>query len=71
MSELLPCPFCDGKPEFRRSGRNWHNVACTGCDASSALFSSEKGEVRPRLIAAWNRRTPSEPHQEYRNTNDA
>jgi len=59
MTNLLPCPFCAGKPEFRRSGQRGHYIACTGCDAASTMFTAAKDDVRDLLIETWNRRTPS------------
>jgi Lar family restriction alleviation protein len=63
--KLSPCPFCGGKPEFRRSGRQGHYIACTGCDASSNMFTALKDDVRELLTETWNRRsalsTPPQP----------
>lgn len=54
--ELKLCPFCGGKPEFRRTGRQGYYIACSGCDSSSTMFTAAKDDVRQLLIETWNRR---------------
>ena len=52
--ELLPCPFCGGEAEARRSMVNdevMYVVFCKNCDASSAYYMQKE-----TAIAAWNRR---------------
>jgi hypothetical protein len=50
MSELLPCPFCDGEPEMTSAnGEHW--VRCTDCGATCQMRGTEK-----RAVIRWNRR---------------
>ena len=57
--ELLPCPFCGAKGEYRmppktKKRQEWHYVTCYefSCTASMANgFHSKEA-----AIAAWNRR---------------
>lgn len=52
MSDLLPCPFCNGKGEpHAEEGHVW--IECESCGATTPAFwkSFEKA------IAAWNRRS--------------
>lgn len=61
MTELKPCPFCGGKPEYTddyySNGTNYHNVFCTECGAGSAYISGfNTKNARNQVIEAWNRR---------------
>ena len=57
MTELLPCPFCAGKPELHRSNfTERYRVRCEdGCGAETAPFGTKE-----KAITAWNTRTPKE-----------
>lgn len=65
--ELLPCPFCGGKPlthgEQNPGTRNIvYKVSCHNTDCWASVFtcvSEEKGAkaARDMVVAAWNRRT--------------
>lgn len=35
MSELHPCPFCDGTPEFTQRDALTYHVRCTNCGAQT------------------------------------
>lgn len=55
--ELLPCPFCGSGPTIQKTMfghpvQKW--VACAGCGASSAAYSSKVS-----AITAWNTRALS------------
>lgn len=52
MTELKPCPFCNGNAKW---DKDWQAVVCTNCGAStrhSILVTRKKKEA----IEAWNRR---------------
>ena len=55
MSELKPCPFCNGEArimleEEDRPDDSFHNVYCTGCGAQFWVKSKSEAEQK------WNRR---------------
>ena len=64
MKELLPCPFCGGKPVSDRvymCGNGWI-VYCAKCGAEifeEAGFSSTD-IAKQAAIDAWNTRTPKQ-----------
>lgn len=54
MSRLLPCPFCGGEAEEKRTGRapDWkHKVVCKSCGCRTG-----ETVASPLHIRAWNRR---------------
>lgn len=53
-SELKPCPFCGGEARTEEDGGQFR-VECRECGCD------QYGEFEPDAIAAWNRRTPSDP----------
>lgn len=62
MSELKPCPFCDGESVsirmVRLNRRSGYRASCNGCG------TTQGGIVHPSIEAAkevWNRR--AEPEQ--------
>ena len=60
--ELLPCPFCGGKPERVHFGRKYDFNFAIECECGACL-SSECGGAwedndEAKTIAAWNRRAP-------------
>lgn len=61
QSELKPCPFCGGKPEYHSdkgpTGEVYAWVGCNQCDAMSVhcdVRSMQPEETHP--IEAWNTR---------------
>lgn len=56
---LLPCPFCNGKAQYKEFNWNKENhlysVSCTECNASSALFNANLNDAQI-AIEAWNKR---------------
>lgn len=53
--ELLPCPFCGGKPEMVSElflGRKFFHVRCTRCACMTLSDLDEEG-----ASFVWNRRT--------------
>ncbi len=52
--ELLHCPFCGGRAEFRESTNCYHGVRCTECKALSAMKHGVNGQIRAAEV--WNRR---------------
>lgn len=51
MTELLPCPFCGGRPVRTGGIYNW--IECETCVAKSCQCSSTE-----KATELWNRRTP-------------
>lgn len=56
MTDLLHCPFCNGKPDTRLFG-NTHYVYCTDCEATTGGTGHTTMEAAE---ATWNRRVPSQ-----------
>lgn len=57
--DLIPCPFCGGKPVWVSLEGGFGQVTCAGCPAGTC-----EGDIR-RLRAAWNTRAPlAEAHDE-------
>jgi Lar family restriction alleviation protein len=54
VSELLPCPFCNGEPFRQRHYGKMHQIICRGCGASSRIRKDET-----EIFAAWNTRPAS------------
>lgn len=50
--ELLPCPFCNNKPEIK-VGLVLYRVVCEHCPLD---FWGEQDETRKELIYRWNAR---------------
>ena len=54
--QLLPCPFCSGKPNFSSSE---HKFYCNGCGATTGFVLYEGYFIREIYIKAadeWNKR---------------
>lgn len=55
MSEIKPCPFCDGKPYAQENGRlgfrYWEVVCDNECD-----FTGPAKNTKDEAVEAWNRR---------------
>ena len=56
LTDLLPCPFCNGTSEFDSDDSGYHWVACRSCGASSDTARHCDDDCRERLTAAWNTR---------------
>ncbi len=74
--QLLPCPFCGWReiyiePDERGGGGQWVLPIHVGCCLCGVNIMCVDAETEAEAAEVWNRRTPSEPHQEHRNTNDA
>lgn len=59
MEKLLPCPFCGAVPDITGEDDGIWGVECSSNDP--VIVSTIAFETRSEAIAAWNRRTPSEP----------
>lgn len=57
MTELLPCPFCEGEPrlwqDFERLPEKLWYVSCRHCGA----MSNSQWE-KDIAVSTWNRRAP-------------
>jgi Lar family restriction alleviation protein len=49
--ELLPCPFCGGKAEFRSGSSTTPYIRCKECGGRT-----KSSRNRENLISVWNRR---------------
>ncbi|HHT8903983.1 TPA: Lar family restriction alleviation protein [Burkholderia cenocepacia] len=56
LTDLLPCPFCNGTSEFDSDDSGYHWVACRSCGVSSDTARHCDDDCRERLTAAWNTR---------------
>ena len=56
--ELLPCPFCGGKAEFRSGSSTTPYIRCRECGGRT-----KSSRNSANLIAAWNRRAEHAPEQ--------
>ena len=57
-SPLLACPFCGGKAALESGPPHLFYVECTRPDGCG--ISGQVSESPAEVIAAWNRRAPSE-----------
>lgn len=62
VTELLPCPFCGGKPIAERMEHllGHVRVRCQSC-AAQVPACGDFVDPLPQAIAAWNRRPASAP----------
>lgn len=64
MAELLPCPFCGGKPTTSRgvveADEKFVFVSCEKCQSKTRRFYEWNSEDEQDAINAWNTRTPKE-----------
>jgi hypothetical protein len=51
MSELKPCPLCDGVAQLSSAGFGYFTIHCEACHLVAP------GKPRDQAIAAWNTRT--------------
>jgi len=58
VSELKPCPFCQGSASYGESDDGGWFIACTsrGCQASTNLVYPLGDDVRGVLAEKWNTR---------------
>jgi len=50
LGDLLPCPFCGGKPKKQETDDGGKYICCDYCNASTALHYDRAAN----LIDAWN-----------------
>ena len=67
MSELLPCPFCDGEARLLGGGiidgiERGYTVECHDCHASTKRFGADNAQ---EAIEAWNTRHERTCHDEF------
>ena len=61
-AELLPCPFCGGKPILYESDScdGFYNVLCAKCGAhvgrTDIYEPPEYGTTKEEVVALWNHR---------------
>lgn len=53
LPDILPCPFCDVKPECALRSDGWYQVCCNECGAEGP-FSKEQEQA----IENWNAALP-------------
>ena len=58
-TELLPCPFCGAAAHFEMDEGRWEWVECESCGMQGNRSASLMEDCKPKLVEAWNRRTPS------------
>lgn len=58
--DLLPCPFCGGKPRLLHENlgiNKYSYIKCMGCDTESGKFIiSADHSCDDKAVEAWNRR---------------
>lgn len=58
-TELLPCPFCGAAAHFEMDEGRWEWVECESCGMQGNRSASLMEDCKPKLVEAWNRRTPA------------
>ena len=55
MTELKPCPFCGGKPEFQEVGaaKDHFCIKCSKCWSKSVYVAWHE---KQKAVDSWNRR---------------
>lgn len=66
--ELLPCPFCGAAVHFEMDEERWEWVECEGCGMQGNRSVSLMEDCKPKLVEAWNRRTPARASGDVRLT---
>lgn len=64
MADLLPCPFCGGRPAINKGQHNFVDVhiSCTQCEATGPSFDNDppsggfSKDPEADAIAHWNTR---------------
>ena len=55
--ELLPCPFCGGKPSrYESDYGELYGIGCDNEEICGVLPSTDNCVIEKDAIAAWNRR---------------
>ena len=62
MTELKPCPFCDGKAKLLENDGN-RIIRCSSCYASTREFYAYSPESE--VIEAWNKRAKNSEEKEW------
>ena len=60
-SELKPCPFCGGEPDFQKGYRRGVGYVCTDIDCPDWDFKDTKEEA----IKAWNTRATGDTLKQF------
>lgn len=58
-TELMPCPFCGAAAHFEMDEGRWEWVECESCGMQGNRSASLMEDCKPKLVEAWNRRTPA------------
>lgn len=75
MCNLLPCPFCGGKPNLKeyitRDGVRGCTIECFNCgiiigDRKRGNHNATAEEVKKLAIANWNNRTENAEFKKYK-----
>jgi hypothetical protein len=52
MSDLKPCPFCDGQAKIKRCGSGYFRVVCDQCKIGTSHCATIESAVEK-----WNKRS--------------
>lgn len=56
LTDLKPCPFCGGDPDFDHDDDGWSWIVCQRCGATTNASASLMDDCKPLLAERWNSR---------------